>query len=110
MVAIAAAAMVGIVGAALWAQSFRTGNRVAHGVKIETVEVGGLTADEAAAAVRRLLAATAPQTITVTAGDERWEMQPSQLGVQAQIDEAVQQALAIGRSGSLFDTIRTLIR
>jgi lipoprotein-anchoring transpeptidase ErfK/SrfK len=77
---------------------------VAGGVTIAGVDVGGMTGDEATAAVQAFFA----QPISVSLGPQTLSLQPSRLGGRAHVAEAVTAALA-APAGATLD-LRVTVR
>jgi lipoprotein-anchoring transpeptidase ErfK/SrfK len=83
---------------------------IAAGVKIGGVNVGGLNASAARRRVKRSLAATRTRWITVGYGGLRFGLTGSQAGLRADVESAVQEAVAVSRSGSIVSrTVRGLL-
>ncbi len=77
-------------------------DRIAEGVTISGVDVGGMTADEARAALEARAAEYATQPVVFTAGGEEIMLRPRRLEVQANWDAVVDRALAEGDGFVLF--------
>jgi vancomycin resistance protein YoaR len=71
-------------------------SRIAAGVSIQGVNVGGLTAEEAVAKLEALAARSATKPVVFTAEDERFRIRPEALEVEANWAAAVEEALAKG--------------
>jgi vancomycin resistance protein YoaR len=71
-------------------------SRIAAGVRIAGVDVGGMTATEARAALERRAASVAQVPVTFTAGDHEWRLRAVSLGVQSDWGAAVKMALDQG--------------
>src|SRR4029078_8406875 len=71
-------------------------SRIAGGVKIDGVNVGGLTAGQARAKLERRANALAEGPGTFTAAGHEWPLAPVSLGVQTNWDAAVKLALDQG--------------
>jgi len=71
-------------------------SRIAAGVKIDGVNVGGLTAGQARAKLERRANALAEVPVTFTAAGHEWRLRPVSLGVQTNWDAAVKLALDQG--------------
>jgi vancomycin resistance protein YoaR len=71
-------------------------SRIASGVKIAGVDVGGLTAGEARTKLERRADALANVPVTFTAAGHEWSLRPVNLGVQVDWDAAVKLALNQG--------------
>src|SRR6266540_2787225 len=91
VVAVAALVVAGGVAAAVRVQS--TSGRILAGVRIDGVDVGGMTREQALAAVRQHVAPTLSSKVAVLARGGRWHVTPSGLGRTPKIDQAVDQAL-----------------
>ncbi len=70
-----------------------SGDRIAKGVQIQGVDVGGLTAGQARAKLEHRAAALAQVPVTFTAAGHEWRLRPVSLGVEADWDAAVERAL-----------------
>ena len=68
--------------------------RVLAGVTVGGVDVGGMTRDEAVAAVRATTEPRLRRGVFVVAGDKRWPVTPAGLGHGAGVEQAVDQALS----------------
>jgi vancomycin resistance protein YoaR len=71
-------------------------SRIAEGVRIDGVDVGGLTAGDAQAKLERRAAALAQVPITFTAAGHEWQLKPVSLGVEADWHAAAKLALDQG--------------
>jgi vancomycin resistance protein YoaR len=97
---LAALAVVAVVGGVLLGLVFAgSPTRIAAGVRIAGVNVGGLTASEARTKLERRSAALAQVPVTFTAGRHEWRLRPVSLGVQTDWDAAVR--LALNQGGGL---------
>lgn len=76
-------------------------DEIADGVTIAGVDVGGMDADEAKQEVRRQLLRPLRHSIRVGYDGESWELPGERLEVHADLDAAVDQALAESREGGL---------
>jgi lipoprotein-anchoring transpeptidase ErfK/SrfK len=72
-----------------------TANRLLPGVTINGVDVGEMTGEEAVAAVEGEIDADLGREIVVEAGDQVWRMSPGELGTSAEVEAAVDEALAL---------------
>jgi vancomycin resistance protein YoaR len=95
-----AALLVVVVGAGIGFAG--SSDRIASGVTIAGVDVSGMTADEAQAALEARAAETAGKPVVFTAGDERVVLRPRRLGVETDWASAVRQALNEGDGFVLF--------
>jgi hypothetical protein len=76
-------------------------DKIADGVTIAGVDVGGMDADEARAEVRRELLAPLEDTLDVSLGKETWTLPGEKLKIRANINEAVEEAVAESQDGGL---------
>lgn len=76
-------------------------DQIAEGVTIAGVDVGGMDAAEAERAVRRQLLAPLRHSIRVGYDGESWDLPGESLKVHANLDAAVERALAESRDGGL---------
>lgn len=76
-------------------------DKIAEGVTIAGVDVGGMEADEAKAEVHRELIAPLKDTLEVSLGKETWTLPGEKLKIRANIDEAVDEAVAESQEGGL---------
>jgi lipoprotein-anchoring transpeptidase ErfK/SrfK len=98
-IATGAAALALFVVAVLVIDATRT-QRIADGVRIGTVDVGGLQRGEAENEVRSALASRVAAPVTATHGDERFVLTPQQAGVALLVEESVDEALRRSRDGT----------
>lgn len=75
-------------------------DRVLPGIRVEGIEIGNMTREEAVQAVGSVTRGLLSQELTMTAGDERWVSTPADLGMTAGVDPAVDEALAVSDSYS----------
>ena len=76
-------------------------DKIAEGVTIAGVDVGGMDASEAKAEVHRQLIAPLKDTLEVSLGKETWTLPGEKLKIRANIDEAVDEAVAESQEGGL---------
>src|SRR5687768_11120482 len=70
--------------------------RIAEGVQLAGVDVGGMTAAEAERALEQRAAGVGMNPVVFTAGGRRWTIQPAKLDVRIDWDEAAGRAVAAG--------------
>ncbi len=93
------ALLLGGVGAYVYDDSQK--GKIADGVTIAGVDVGGLDAEEAAAAVRRHLLAPLRHSLRVSFDGDAWALPGAKLKVRANVDRAVERAVAESQEGGL---------
>jgi lipoprotein-anchoring transpeptidase ErfK/SrfK len=90
-----------VVGAvAAYAYDSSRKDRVAKGVSVAGFDVGGLSAAQARAVVRRKLASSLQRPVVVRRGHRRFELSAAQAKVRADVDGMVDDALAASRGGN----------
>jgi vancomycin resistance protein YoaR len=77
-------------------------DRIADGVKIAGVDVSGMTAEEARAALEKQAAEVAAQPVTFTAAGETFSIRPRKIGISTDWDAAIEDALGKGGGFILF--------
>jgi lipoprotein-anchoring transpeptidase ErfK/SrfK len=97
--AVFAAAMVA-VGAYLYDRS--QDGKIAGGVTIDGVAVGGMDAEAAEAKLRRELLAPVDRPLRAKFGEQTWKLSPAALKVRADLHGAVEEAVAASREGDVF--------
>jgi lipoprotein-anchoring transpeptidase ErfK/SrfK len=91
--------VLGAVGAYAYDNSQK--GKIADGVTIAGVDVGGLNAEEAEAAVRRHLLVPLRHSLKVGFDGETWALPGARLKVRANVDGAVERALEESQDGGL---------
>ncbi|MGN6201465.1 MAG: L,D-transpeptidase family protein [Solirubrobacterales bacterium] len=95
---IAAALLVVVVGAA-YAYDSSQKDKIADGVTVGGVDVGGMNEEEAAAAVRRKLLAPLKTSLVVSYDGETWKLPGKKLKIRADVDSAVEEAVEDSQEG-----------
>ncbi len=96
-VVLVAALVVG--GAYAYDQS--QAGKIADGVTIDGIDVGGMNAEEAEAKVRRELLRPLDKPLRATFRDQKWSLAGEKLKVRADIEGAVSRAVDVSREGDL---------
>ncbi|MCX7599688.1 MAG: VanW family protein [Armatimonadetes bacterium] len=86
-----------------WTSAFRRGDRIAGGVSIEGVPVGGLTATEAHSRMAAEWPGARPRILRLVYGPDSWSKPAEELGIHVRLDKAIAEALAVGRRGDFVD-------
>jgi lipoprotein-anchoring transpeptidase ErfK/SrfK len=103
--AVAAVLLVTAGGGAYAAARYERAHadRIMPGVTIDGVDVSGMTRGEALAAVRAVAARTLSRSLTITVGDEHWNVTEATLGRRAAVAAAVDDALSAGSNLGTFE-------
>lgn len=94
-VLIVAGLMVVFIGAGTVAAAARVSNssdKILPGVRVAGVDVGGMTTEQATAAVTAAARRPLDRTITVRAAGRTWQVTPAALGRRAAVEQAVRRA------------------
>jgi lipoprotein-anchoring transpeptidase ErfK/SrfK len=94
-------ALLVLGGVAAYAYDTTQKDKIAEGVTVAGVEVGGMDAEEAKRAVRRQLLRPLRHSIRVGYDGESWELPGKSLKVHVDVDAAVDEALAESQDGGL---------
>lgn len=97
--ALIAAVMVVLLVGGAYAYDSTQKDKIADGVTISGIDVGGLDQEEAAALVRRRLLAPLRHSLKVSLGKQTWELPGRQLKIRADVDAAVEEALEDSQEG-----------
>jgi len=101
-IALAVAVAVLVLGAvAAYAYDSSQDGKIAEGVTVGGVDVGGMSEAEAKRAVRRELLAPLRHSLRVGYDGERWVLHGKTLKLHADVDQAVEDAIAESRDGGL---------
>jgi lipoprotein-anchoring transpeptidase ErfK/SrfK len=92
--------MIGVVAGA-YAYDSSQKDKIAEGVTVAGVDVGGMNADQAAAAVRRQLLAPLRHPLTVSYKAESWTLPGAKLKLRADVKGAVEEAVDASQDGGL---------
>jgi lipoprotein-anchoring transpeptidase ErfK/SrfK len=106
--ALLALLILGSVG--VYAYDSSRSDRIAEGVTIGGVAVGGLSADEARAKVRRQIATEVEQPIAVRHGKTRFTLSADDAEIQADVGGMVDDAIAASRDGGVFARVSRDLR
>jgi lipoprotein-anchoring transpeptidase ErfK/SrfK len=97
VIVVAVLVVLGVGGAYAYDSSQK--DKIADGVTIAGVDVGGLNEDEAAKLVQRRLLAPLRHSLRVSYDDENWELAGDKLKIRAEVDKAVEEAVEDSQDG-----------
>jgi len=103
LAAIVVALVIGAVGA--YAYDSSNDDRIANGVTVAGVDVGGLSSAEARARVKRRVADRLEQPVTVTHGAKRFTLSAKDAGLHTDVGGMVDEALAKSRQGNIISRV-----
>jgi lipoprotein-anchoring transpeptidase ErfK/SrfK len=95
---------------AVYAYDSSRSDRIAEGVTVGGVPVGGMTADEARAKVRTQVASRIEQPIAVEYGKTRFTLSAEDAGIQADVGGMVDDAVAASRDGNVLTRVTRDLR
>jgi lipoprotein-anchoring transpeptidase ErfK/SrfK len=91
--------LLGAAGAYAYDSSQK--DKIADGVHIAGIDVGGMSEEEAAEVVQRRLLAPLRHSLRVSFDGQSWKLPGARLKVRADVDEAVEEAVADSQGGGL---------
>lgn len=83
-------------------------DRISEGIYIETVYIGGMSVEDAEAALADYIAQLEEKEFTLTAGDKQLCFKASEMGFAVTNEDIVQQAMSVGKTGSLLKRYKDL--
>ena len=96
--------MVGIwSGMYLQVNAKTSDNHISEGIYIESVYIGGMTAEEAEEALDAYVKVLNEKEITLIAGDKQFTAKVSDLGFTVTKEHIIEQAMSVGKTGSLLN-------
>jgi len=107
-VAIFAVALSVLSGMYLQVNAKANDNRISEGIYIESVYIGGMTVEEAQAALDAYIEELNAKELTLTAGDKQISFDISEMGFAVTNENIVQEAMAVGKTGSLLKRYKDL--
>ena len=93
-------AVAALAAAALVAVGACGEDQIADGVRIGTLDVGGLNRDDATARIERALTGTVDDRVTARYGDRRFVLRPAEVQARLDVDATVDAALAAGEDAA----------
>jgi len=102
--------LVGAVAVALTTRSFSASGRIARNVNVAGVPVQNYKFQEAVEALHRQWVPTLPKEIAIKYPGGEAKIAPENLGVDLMVENAVERALRVGRTGNLIAQLVTRAR
>ncbi len=100
VIALCLLAVITLLGGTVAEARPSPGPRIADGVRVADVHLGGLARDETTRALAGFVSEVVMQPITLVWGSESWQVGPDDIGVEVHVTETVERAMAVGRTGS----------
>jgi lipoprotein-anchoring transpeptidase ErfK/SrfK len=108
-IALVCAVLLLVLAGAMYLYDHSRRDVIANGVRIGSVNVGGLHRGAALARVRQQLAGRLERPLSIDWGTRRWTLTPREARLTLDVPDMVDQALAASRGGSIFSrTVRGL--
>ncbi|MFH0916926.1 MAG: VanW family protein [bacterium] len=101
-VLIAVASVAALIGLAMLVDAAMYYNKVHTGVSVSGHNVAGLTRDEAAATLTRLVEEARGKAITLSSGAKTWDVFPDDVGTKIDVAGAVSEAMDVSRKSTLL--------
>lgn len=98
-----------IVGSALGVAGAAQGDTVMKGVSVAGISAGGLTRESLTSKLEPAAREAESRSIVLVAGDKTWNLRPTSLGINTDVDKTAAAALRTGRSGPI-QWVRSWIR
>ncbi len=98
-------AMSLLLAVGVWAYDDAQKDKIAPGVEVGGVDIGGKDADQARAIIKREVVAPLQQPVVVSYNGKDYTLSPKDLRATADIDGMVQEAIDRSRQGNIFDRV-----
>ncbi len=99
---IAVASALAVIAFAYLIDSAIYYNKVHAGISVSGLSLGGLTRDEATAALTRYVDAAESSPIVLRSGDDSWPMMPDDVGTEIDLEGAISDAMETTRGKNLI--------
>jgi lipoprotein-anchoring transpeptidase ErfK/SrfK len=94
--------LVVVLAFGLFAYDHSRRNQLAHGVRIDGIDVGGMSATAATTKLEHGLSTSMEQPVVVSIHGHVWHISPRRAGVVVDVHGTVSEALEASRGGSIF--------
>jgi hypothetical protein len=102
--------VLAVGAAAIYAYDRSHDDRIAEGVTVDGVQIGGLRFAEARAKLERRLEPRYERALVFSHGDRQFVLRPRKLALRVDIESALQTALAQSRRGNLLNRVYRIAR
>jgi vancomycin resistance protein YoaR len=106
-VLIAVGSVVAFIVLAILVDSVLYYNKVHTGVNVSSLSLGGLTRDEATAALTRMVEDAQESAIVLKSGDNTWSVMPGSVGTEIDVAGAVSAAMDVSRDSNFVVDLLT---
>jgi lipoprotein-anchoring transpeptidase ErfK/SrfK len=103
VVVVLALVVLGGLAGGVYAYDHARRDRIAEGIQVGGIDVGGLTTQAARARLQQRIVDPLQQPIVVRRGHQRWRLTARRARIAADLDGAVDQALERSRSGGVVE-------
>ncbi|NLK08530.1 MAG: hypothetical protein GX316_07510 [Firmicutes bacterium] len=112
LLVIIAVIMIGCLSSVGYAfvASYLGGDAIAQGVSVASINVGGLSYQEAKAFLGKYLQTVTDTPLSIVCGDIEWDVVPGQIGITTDLDNILTSAFQVGRQGHLLRRISDYIQ
>ncbi len=94
--------LVVVLAFGMFAYDRTRSDEIAKGIRIDGIDMGGLSRAAATAKLQRRIASSLQAPVLVSFEGRHWQMTPSQAGLTVDVSATVSEAIEAGRSGSIF--------
>lgn len=102
---VAVGAIIALVVLAIVIDAALSYNKVHAGVSVSGVDLGGLTQDEAAAALTSYVDDAQASAIVLTSEEKSWSPMPAEVGTKLFVEQAVSEAVDVTRKSNFFSDL-----
>jgi lipoprotein-anchoring transpeptidase ErfK/SrfK len=102
---VTALAMLLLLAVGVWAYDNAQKDKIAPGVSVGGVDIGGRDADSARKIIKREVVEPLQQPVVVSYGGKEYDLSPKQLHSTADVDGMVQEAIDASREGTILDRV-----
>jgi lipoprotein-anchoring transpeptidase ErfK/SrfK len=94
--------LVAVLALGMYAYDHGRRDQIAKGVRIDGIDVGGLSASAANARLQRTVAVSMEHPVVVSSHGKSWRITPREAGVAVDVTGTVAEAVNASRTGSIF--------
>lgn len=83
-------------------------DKICDGIKVESIDIGGMTKDEASAAVNSYVTQLKSRRISLTVNGQTTSCRLDEVGYEYSSDDFLEEALNVGKTGNLIENYRQI--